>query len=198
MSAYRTRVRRRRPHTLVADAVCVTVLVASAFAVRAWLVAPFSVPSASMAPTLRAGELILADRTRAGQAHRGDVVVFDGTGYFGGPDSHATYWVKRVIGVGGDRVSCCDDAGAITINGQALDELYLAPGTQPSRIRFDVEVPTGHLFLLGDNRADSTDSRSLLGAPGGGMVPVERVVGPVTRVIWPPGRARSLPPGDAG
>lgn len=177
---------------MVAAAVLVVLLLAVAFGVRHYVLAPFAVPSASMEPTLRAGDVILVDRGTRGTAARGEVVVFDGRGYFGGEDGRGRYWVKRVIAVGGDRITCCDDGGALLLNGAPLEEPYLAPGTAPSAIRFDLEVPEGHMFLLGDNRPDSTDSRSMLGAPGGGMVPVERVVGEAHRIIWPPPRSGLL------
>lgn len=191
MSELEDRPRRRQP-PLVAAAVLVVLLLVAAFTVRHLVVEPFEVPSASMEPTLRTGDVILVDRQSRRSAERGQVVVFDGRGYFGGEDGKGHYWVKRVIAVGGDRVTCCDDAGAILVDGEPIDEPYLAPGTAPSRVAFDLEVPEGRMFLLGDNRADSTDSRSLLGAPGGGMVPVDRVVGEARRIVWPPPRSGAL------
>lgn len=183
---------------MVAAAVCVVLMLAGALVVRTWVVQPFRVPSASMAPTLRSGEVILADRTTAGAARRGEVVVFDGEGYFGGPDSHGRYWVKRVVALGGDRISCCGQDGRLRLNGRPLPEPYLPAGMAPSAVRFDVIVPEGRMFLLGDSRADSTDSRFLLGAPGGGMVPVERVVGQADRVVWPLQSARRIDAGTEG
>lgn len=164
-----------------------------ALGVRQFVVQPFRVPSASMEPALRAGDVILADRSDRGQAQRGDIVVFDGSGYFAPTaDDGGRYWVKRVIAVGGERVSCCADSGALTIDGTELDEPYLAPGVEPSAVEFDLLVPEGRMFVLGDNRADSTDSRSMLGAPGGGMVPVDRVVGTVDQIVWPFTRAGAI------
>ncbi|MDN5687038.1 MAG: signal peptidase I [Brachybacterium sp.] len=184
---------RRRPHPVVAAVVCVVLLLVAAGAVRHVVVRPFRVPSASMEPALVPGDVILADRSTRGTATRGDIVVLDGTGYFApSAEDGDRYWVKRVIGVGGDRVRCCDPDGAITIDGEALQEPYLAPGTAPSEIEFDLRVPAGRMFVLGDNRSDSTDSRHLLGAPGGGMIPVERVVGDVDRIVWPLSRGGSL------
>lgn len=185
--------RRRRPHPVVAAAVCMVLLLIAAGAVRHFVVQPFRVPSASMAPALQAGDVLLADRSTRGTAERGDIVVFDGRGYFApSAQDGDRYWVKRVIAVGGDRVSCCDADGAITVDGAPLEEPYLAEGTAPSDIEFDLRVPEGRMFVLGDNRDDSTDSRHLLGAPGGGMIPVERVVGEVDRIVWPPPRRGNL------
>lgn len=171
-------------------AVCVVLLLLTAGLVRHYGVQTFRVPSASMEPALQAGDVILADRSDRGTARRGQVVVFDGSGYFL-PDAEGgsgRYWVKRVIAVGGDRVTCCTDDGAITVNGETLVEPYLPEGTAPSEIAFDLEVPEGRMFVLGDHRDDSTDSRNLLGAPGGGMIPVDRVVGSVHGVVWPASR----------
>ena len=184
---------RRRPPRVGGAAVCVVVLLLGALAVRHFVAQPFVVPSSSMNPILREGDVVLADRSGRGQAVRGQVVVFDGSGYFGPTDGGGAFWVKRVIAVGGDRVSCCDADGALLVNGESLAEPYLAPGIAPSEVEFDLEVPAGRMFVLGDNRGDSTDSRFLLGAPGGGMIPVERVVGPVKRVIWPLSRAGHIP-----
>jgi len=183
--------RRRRP--LRVAAVVVIAVLLGVLGVRHFVVQTFWVPSSSMAPSLEEGDVLLVDRTQRGTARRGEVVVFDGTGYFGPGEDGRRYWVKRVIGVGGDRVRCCDDAGRITVDGAVLDEPYLASGTAPSDVPFDVEVPDGAMFLLGDARADSADSRDHLGSPGGGMVPRERVVGEVTRIVWPLARSGQVP-----
>lgn len=180
---------RRRHHPVVTAAVCVVLVLLAAVGVRQFVVQPFSVPSASMEPTLQAGDVLLADRTTRGTAERGQVVVFDASGYFGAGEGGGRYWVKRVIAVGGDSIRCCSDSGALILNGEELQEPYLADQGRASSIDFDLEVPSGRMFVLGDNRDDSTDSRHMLGAPGGGMVPVDRVVGEADRVIWPPGRA---------
>ncbi|ATH96123.1 signal peptidase I [Dermabacter jinjuensis] len=166
---------------VIAAVLCVVLL--AVLGVRHFVVTTYHVPSGSMAPTLNAGEYIVVDRTSRGTARRGDVVVFDGKGYFGGASQ---YWVKRVIGVGGDRVRCCTDEGQLEVNGRPLEEPYLPDSlTRASAVDFDVAVPEGHMFLLGDSRDHSSDSRNHLGDPGGGMVPVSRTQGRVTRVVWP-------------
>lgn len=179
---------------LLVLALSLVALLVIVLGVRHVVVAPFSVPSASMEPALQVGDVILADRTERGQARRGQIVVFDGSGYFPPAADGSPYVVKRVIAVGGDRIACCDEAGALLLNGQALPEPYLAAGTAPSEIAFDLVVPEGRMFVLGDNRADSTDSRHLLGAPGGGMIPVGRVAGEASRIVWPLSRSGEIAP----
>jgi signal peptidase I len=177
----------------VAVAVCVVLSLLAVLAVRHFVVQPFRVPSASMSPALEVGDVLLADRGTAGEARRGEIVVFDGTGYFAPSAADGgRYWVKRVIAVGGDTVRCCTEDGALELNGAPLEEPYLPEGTVPSTTEFDLHVPEGRMFVLGDNRADSTDSRHLLGAPGGGMIPVDRVVGRAERIVWPPPRSGAL------
>jgi signal peptidase I len=97
--------------------------------------------------------------------------------------------VKRVIGVSGDTVACCDARNRVTVNGEALDESdYLAEGAQPSEVEFSEKVPDDRLWVMGDNRQSSEDSRAHIGEPGGGFVPVEDVVGKVLWVVWPADR----------
>ncbi|MCQ9179481.1 signal peptidase I [Streptomyces sp. IBSBF 2953] len=145
---------------------------------------PFQIPSGSMENGLRIGDRVLVNKLAyrfGAEPRRGDVVVFDGTGYFGNSD-----YVKRVVGVGGDRVVCCDKEGRIQVNGRSVDEsTFLYPGDSPSTVDFDVVVPGGALFVLGDHRGRSSDSRDHLGSPGGGMIPVGDVIGRADWIVWP-------------
>ncbi|MEU0855030.1 signal peptidase I [Streptomyces griseofuscus] len=165
--------------TLTLFACLVFLLLLSTFVVQ-----PFQIPSGSMEEGLRIGDRVLVNkltyRFGAGPV-RGDVIVFDGSGYFGDGD-----YIKRVVGVGGDHVVCCDKRGRIEVNGRAVDESsFLYPGDSASSVPFDVVVPPGTLFVLGDHRSDSSDSRDHLGSPGGGMVPVGRVIGRADWIVWP-------------
>ncbi|MYW65333.1 signal peptidase I [Streptomyces sp. SID8379] len=156
---------------------------------------PFQIPSRSMEATLRVGDRVLVNKLAyrfGAEPKRGDVVVFDGSGYFGEAD-----YIKRVVGVGGDHVVCCDSKGRIEVNGQSVDERSLLyAGDAPSEVPFDIEVPEGTLFLLGDHRSDSRDSRDLMGAPGGGFLPLDHVIGKAEWIAWPTGHWRSLPRED--
>ncbi|MGP4033752.1 signal peptidase I [Pseudarthrobacter sp. 1C304] len=167
----------------------------------------YYIPSASMEPMFQEGDRILVSRTdfQSEPVGRGDIVVFDGRGSFAPLGSGAApaldfladagHWlglsggdstyIKRVIGVAGDHVVCCDAGGRLTVNGQPVEEPYLYAGDAPSQLKFSVMVPEGRLWLMGDHRSQSADSRSLLGAPGGGMVPLERVIGRPVQIIWP-------------
>ncbi|MGP0224282.1 signal peptidase I [Paenarthrobacter sp. NCHU4564] len=183
--------------------------------VRSLWVDVYYIPSESMEPLLGTGDRILVSRTAFSSEpiRRGDVVVFDGRGsfaplnsgkgpfvdaasaagqWFGLTGSDTTY-VKRVIGVAGDHVACCEPSGHLTVNGQVLVEPYIYPGDEASKQKFDVVVPAGRLWLMGDHRSRSADSRGLLGAPGGGMVPVERVIGRPVQIIWPLDRFAEMP-----
>ena len=191
--------------------VTIAIAVGVVLVVTTFLVKPFSIPSGSMENTLQIGDRVLVNRALMNfrAPERGDVVVFDGTDSFvpassvpeRNPISGAIAWVgqsfglvpsdntdfiKRVIGVGGDRVICCDTDGRITVNGVALDESsYLFPGDVPSLFAFDVQVPEGKLWVMGDHRSNSADSRSHMGDPGGGFVPESKVIGRAMNVLWP-------------
>ena len=203
--------------------------------VRGLFVDSYYIPSGSMEPTLRPGDRVLINKIGgASSLRRGDLVVFDGTHIFAEPSavpgssqSSALGWimaamasrlsihlnesdyVKRVVGLPGDHVACCDLRGLLTVNGVAVDEPYLYPGDKPSNLTFDVTVPAGRLWVMGDHRSDSSDSRAHLGDPGGGMVPLDDVIGTVGLVYWPPsqvgvlarptlGHHTSLAPGHSG
>jgi signal peptidase I len=179
---------------------------------------PFSIPSGSMENTLQVGDRVLVNRLvfHTRDIERGDVVVFDGSDSFvpaseipqRNPLTGALTWVgqsigivppdstdfvKRVIGVGGDRVVCCDADGKVTVNGVPIEESgYLYPGDSPSTQDFDVIVPQGMLWVMGDHRSNSADSRAHLGAPGGGFVPESKVVGRVMAVLWPLSRLQTV------
>ncbi|NML53277.1 signal peptidase I [Streptomyces sp. R302] len=153
------------------------------FAAGAVLYRPYSVPTGSMAPTLEIGAKVLAQRVDGTDVRRGDVVVFEDP-LWGG----ATM-VKRVVGVGGDTVACCGTDGRLTINGTPVDEPYLgAQSGGPGGVvpdEFSATVPEGSLFLLGDDRTTSLDSRSHLEDAAGGSVPRSAVVARVDSVVWP-------------
>ncbi|MBM7168348.1 signal peptidase I [Streptomyces sp. G44] len=157
--------------------------------VSTFVVQPFQIPSGSMEPAFRVGDRVLVNKLAyrfGSEPQRGDAVVFDGSGYFGDAD-----YIKRVVGTGGDRVVCCE-RGRIKVNGVPVDEPYLFPGDSPSQVPFDVVVPEGSLFLLGDHRSASRDSRDHLGQPGGGMIPVDEVIGRADWIAWPVGHWTSL------
>jgi signal peptidase I len=184
-----------------------------AIGIKYFFVQAFYIPSPSMEPMFIKNDRILVQKVSywgSKSPQRGDIVVFEDPDHWlsEGETRTATnpitktleavglypsggHLVKRVIGIGGDRVKCCDPQGRITVNGKALDESsYLPKGTLPSDEPFDVRVPEGHLWVLGDNRGDSADSRAHMGQPGGGYVTDDLVVGKVWALIWPWKRAR--------
>jgi len=208
-------VTKRRSLPVWAETVVLLVLalVVSAI-VKTFFVQMFFVPSGSMRPLFVDDDRILVQKISYwnGPVKRGDVVVFDDPGgrWLGvegaprlSPVQKALsevglyptggHLVKRVIGVGGDRVVCCDKAGRVTVNGVPLSEKsYIMRGALPSERPFDVRVPKGRLWVMGDNRANSEDSRYHQNLPGGGTVPEKDVVGKVWAIVWPFGRAHRL------
>ncbi|MGN6574404.1 MAG: signal peptidase I [Nocardioides sp.] len=180
-----------------------------AIVIKALFMQAFYIPSGSMNDTLVLNDRILVQKVSYwgdGTPQRGDIVVFsDPGGWLDGGEGAPVHpnpviralelfglyptgghLVKRVIGVGGDEVKCCDKQGRIRVNGVPLNEqAYLAQGEKPSLIDFDDKVAPGYLWVQGDNRSNSADSRVHLGDPGGGQVPVDDVVGKVFAVVWP-------------
>jgi signal peptidase I len=115
------------------------------------------------------------------------------SGLFGTVPGQTDY-IKRVIGVPGDRVACCTAGGLVTVNGVPLHESsYLFPGAQPSQIHFRIKVPPGRLWVMGDNRYVSADSRLHRQSPGSGTVPENKVIGRAFLIVWPPSRWGVLP-----
>jgi signal peptidase I len=180
----------RRSHFLRDLVIVVVIAVVASFVVRGYLLRSFSIPSASMEGTLMIGDRVLVNELvpRAQAIHRGDVVVFRDPGGWLGP-GQGDDLIKRVIGLPGDRVSCCDAAGRLEVNGHAVTEpyvLHLDGGTRASLTDFSVTVPTGQLWVMGDNRDNSADSRM------NGTVPVSDIVGRAFLKTWPLSRVGSI------
>jgi signal peptidase I len=189
-----------------------------AVGVHSFLFQAFYIPSGSMENTLHVGDRVLVNRLsyKVGHVQRGQVVVFSGVdswtpesqvtpphnpvlrelrtaaGYLGFAPSGEQDFIKRVIGVPGDRVTCCDTQGRIQVNGKPLDENYLFPGSNNRTLPFDITVPAGRLWVEGDHRDNSKDSRLNTGLPGGGTIPVNKVVGRAFVVVWPVSHWRGL------
>lgn len=142
---------------------------------------PYTVPTGSMTPTVNAGDKVLAQRVDGSEVRRGDVVVFTDRAWGAMP------MVKRVVGTGGDKIACCGKDGRLTVNGIPMDEPYLRASSRASGENFTAEVPKGKLFLLGDDRTVSLDSRVHLEDATHGSVPRDAVEARVDAVAWPLG-----------
>ena len=207
----------RRLMTIVLVAIILMLLI------KAFVVQVYRIPSASMEDTLMTGDRVLVNKLvyHFRGIDRGDIVVFSGQGSWGttigtpdpappsnpvlravddvladvGVYSTQTYYIKRVIGLPGDHVMCCTN-GQVTVNGVPLDETsYLFPGASPSDQPFSVNVPPGRLWVMGDNRAISDDSRGHMfgGFPKDGTIPENEVAGRAFLIIWPPSQFGDLP-----
>ena len=198
--------------------ILVAVALLLAVLIKTYAIQAFYIPSGSMENTLIVNDRVLVNKIvyHTRDIHRGDIVVFNGDGswdpgtipvsgnifeQFGqgfasmfGFGHSGDILIKRVIGIPGDHVACCDSGGRVTVNGVPLSEQsYLYPGSAPSLSRFNVQVPSGRLWVMGDNRFYSADSRDHQGDPGGGTIPVSAVIGRAFVIIWPPSRWSILP-----
>lgn len=152
----------------------------------------YNVLSDSMIPVLLPGDRIVSDTAASGGdgVRRGDVVMLDPAAWPSDPESAAV--VKRVVAVGGDRVSFSSEGNRLGVNGRAVREDYLPAGVPPAYEEFAVTVPARHVFVLGDNRPGSIDSRAHLDEPKSGAVPLSAVRGRLVAVAYPFDRAGEL------
>jgi signal peptidase I len=190
--------------------------------VKTFLLHFFYIPSGSMENTLQVGDRIAVNKFGAlfSEIKRGEVVVFgDPDNWLGQssesinsgpieliksglitvgvlPDPAKQYLIKRVIGVGGDNVTCCDASGKLQVNGVSITEPYIYEGDAPSDTNFNIDVPQGFIWVMGDHRAASADSRYHPDSANNGMVPLSKVVGRATFVVWPFGNISLIEKGE--
>ena len=204
--------RRRRwiPHRSTVLVVVVVIALTALF--KTFVIQWFEIPSGSMEDTLKVGDGVAVTMYDAKDLERGDVVVFtdpdhwldvkDPTGLRGVirdtlvlihllPENTGHYLIKRVIGVAGDHI-VADGRGSLTVNGTPLNEPYLKDDASPSDVAFDVVVPEGFIWVMGDNRANSADSRYHQDDAHGGFVPIADVAGVAKVVVWPISHWRGL------
>jgi len=214
--------RRKRSFLQEFPVLIVVALVVSLF-IKTFIVQFFFIPSGSMENTLQIDDRVAVNRLPfiSNNIKRGDVVVFrDPDNWLPAADIETApfviakakvalvavgilpnpakqYLVKRVVGVAGDRVICCTTTGKITVNGEEMIEPYIFAGNVPSDMNFDVTVPKGKLWVMGDHRGASADSRFHQEDINKGFVPLNRVTGRVLAVIWPIKNISLVPNVDA-
>lgn len=207
---------RRRGSVLREFPVLVVVALLVSLFIKSFLVQFFFIPSGSMQTTLEINDRVAVSKVPfiSKTIHRGDIVVFHDPDHWLSdptpsnesrilakikdaliavgvvPNPAKQHLVKRVIGVAGDHVVCCDNKKRITVNGKPLTEPYIYKGDNPSDSNFDVTVAAGKLWVMGDHRGASADSRFHTDDINQGMVPVSKVVGRVVAVIWPLGHQK--------
>ncbi|NUT70239.1 signal peptidase I [Pseudarthrobacter sp. C4D7] len=197
-------------------ATVVVIAVVLSFLIKTFLFRAFFIPSESMVNTLDVDDRIFVNLLvpEPFALSRGDVVVFrDTKGWLGPapakvqgpftwvqdgltfvgllPDNSEQHLVKRVIGLPGDHVVCCDAGGKLTINGTAVDEAYINPAEVPQVRNFDVTVPEGKVWVMGDNRNHSADSRAHMETDGG-FVDLKDLEGKAAIIAWPLNRIKTL------
>jgi signal peptidase I len=214
---------RRKGSVLREFPVLVVVALLVSLFIKSFLVQFFFIPSGSMQKTLEINDRVAVSKIPfvSKTIKRGDIVVFhdpdhwladptpstespilskikDGLIAVGVvPNPAKQHLVKRVIGVAGDHVVCCDNQKRLTVNGKPLTEPYIYKGDNPSDSNFEVTVPAGKLWVMGDHRGASADSRFHTDDINQGMVPVSKVVGRVVAVIWPFGHQKFVGHFDA-
>ncbi|ATG52591.1 signal peptidase I [Brachybacterium vulturis] len=204
------RPRRQRMPLWLDTVVTMVVALLIAVLVKTFLIQPFYIPSASMNPTLLENDKILVSKLSPGvfDLHRGDVIVFeDPDDWIPGdatenptprvrvmmllslvglaPDPSQDHLVKRLIGVGGDHVVCDSEGAALEVNGVTLDEPYISPETPACQAAFDVTVPEGKVWVMGDNRYASADSAWHEIRGDGGFVDESDITGRAEVIFWP-------------
>jgi signal peptidase I len=191
--------------------VLVVVALVVSLLIKTFVVQFFYIPSGSMENTLQIKDRVAVNKVPfiSNSISRGDVVVFrdpddwlpeivdyDTNKYVSKvksalvavgvlPNPAKQYLVKRVVGVAGDHIVCCTKSGNLTINDVEVTEPYIFAGNKPSEMKFDVTVPEGKLWVMGDHRGASADSRYHQEDINKGFVPLSRVTGRVVAVIWP-------------
>ena len=176
--------------------ILVGVAIVVALLVRAFLVQTFYIPSSSMEHTLDRNDRVLVNKLVYDfrSPERGEVIVFEAPDFWRKKPEEEDY-IKRIIGVGGDRVVCCDN-GQLTVNGQPLNESYVYPGDDAASREFDITVPEGRLWVMGDHRSSSADSLANYSSSGGDMqlstIPEDVVIGRAFVLFWPFDRATWL------
>lgn len=204
---------RRRGGSLLRRLTAVIAVVAIVAVVRSLLFQTFVIPSGSMEDTLAQGDRVIVSLYDVESMERGDIIVFtdpddwlgevtEPTGVRGAiegvlvtlhilPEDAGHHLIKRVIGLPGDRI-VADGSGSLSVNGVAITEPYLKPGRSASTVAFDVTVPAGYVWVMGDNRSNSSDSRFHQSDAHGGFVPLTKVIGIAKFVAWPVSRWEGL------